>query len=161
MLPSLWPVHLEASSAGVMELSTTGPLPHAETTAISPHTTVKMLSQALRSSVGDSAAMIEGIVLTQGQRCLMRASVRAQQVSVARRTLVTTAPRQADMVQDMYLKELKAYKPPPEKPGQIVSRLNWNETELISEKVKPSSTSISSLCPSHRHHQKRQTSKTI
>ena len=38
------------------------------------------------------------------------------------------------MVQDMYLKELKAYKPAPEKPGQITSRLKPNETELIPRK---------------------------
>ncbi|PVI06228.1 hypothetical protein DM02DRAFT_583287 [Periconia macrospinosa] len=41
---------------------------------------------------------------------------RQQPAFVARRTfIVPTAVRQADLVQELYLKELKAYKPPPVK----------------------------------------------
>ncbi|RAH48066.1 ATP synthase subunit H [Aspergillus aculeatinus CBS 121060] len=43
--------------------------------------------------------------------------VSRQQVSVARRTFLTSAIRQADPVQDLYLRELRAYKPTPVKPG--------------------------------------------
>ncbi|KAI9661197.1 MAG: hypothetical protein M1821_009524 [Bathelium mastoideum] len=41
---------------------------------------------------------------------------RQQQVGLCRRTLIVpTATRQADLVQDMYLRELKSYKPTPVK----------------------------------------------
>ncbi|KAJ5095448.1 hypothetical protein NUU61_004804 [Penicillium alfredii] len=40
-----------------------------------------------------------------------------QQVPVARRTFLTSAVRQADPVQELYLRELKAYKPTPIKAG--------------------------------------------
>ncbi|RAH87223.1 hypothetical protein BO86DRAFT_385209 [Aspergillus japonicus CBS 114.51] len=43
--------------------------------------------------------------------------VSRQQVSVARRTFLTSAIRQADPVQDLYLRELRAYKPTPVKAG--------------------------------------------
>ncbi|ODM19206.1 hypothetical protein SI65_05823 [Aspergillus cristatus] len=40
-----------------------------------------------------------------------------QQVSVARRSFMNSAIRRADPVQELYLRELKAYKPTPVKPG--------------------------------------------
>ncbi|OJJ39196.1 hypothetical protein ASPWEDRAFT_36929 [Aspergillus wentii DTO 134E9] len=40
-----------------------------------------------------------------------------QQAFVARRGFLTSAVRQADPVQDLYLRELRAYKPTPVKPG--------------------------------------------
>ncbi|CAK37673.1 hypothetical protein AnigIFM63604_001267 [Aspergillus niger] len=43
--------------------------------------------------------------------------VSRQQVSVSRRTFLTSAVRQADPVQELYLRELRAYKPTPVKPG--------------------------------------------
>ncbi|KAH8694919.1 putative mitochondrial F1F0 ATP synthase subunit Atp14, partial [Talaromyces proteolyticus] len=46
---------------------------------------------------------------------LTRAS--RQSVGVSYRTFLTTATRRADPVQDLYLKELRAYKPKPIKPG--------------------------------------------
>ncbi|KAJ9293443.1 hypothetical protein DTO271G3_7708 [Paecilomyces variotii] len=58
-----------------------------------------MMSQSLRASRS---------LLTRVSR---------QQVSVARRTFLTSAARQADPVQDLYLRELRAYKPAPIKPG--------------------------------------------
>ncbi|CAG8888128.1 unnamed protein product [Penicillium egyptiacum] len=58
-----------------------------------------MMSQSLRAS-----------------RTLFSRASRAQ-VSVARRTFLTSAVRQADPVQDLYLRELKAYKPTPLKAG--------------------------------------------
>ncbi|KAJ5582470.1 hypothetical protein N7535_001090 [Penicillium sp. DV-2018c] len=58
-----------------------------------------MMSQSLRAS-----------------RTLFFRASRAQ-VSVARRTFLTSAVRQADPVQDLYLRELKAYKPTPIKAG--------------------------------------------
>ncbi|KAJ5255518.1 hypothetical protein N7505_010669 [Penicillium chrysogenum] len=58
-----------------------------------------MMSQSLRAS-----------------RTLFSRASRAQ-VSVARRTFLTSAVRQADPVQDLYLRELKAYKPTPIKAG--------------------------------------------
>ncbi|KKK19245.1 hypothetical protein ARAM_005285 [Aspergillus rambellii] len=45
------------------------------------------------------------------------ARVSRQQVSVARRTFLTSAVRRADPVQDLYLRELRAYKPTPIKAG--------------------------------------------
>ncbi|KAJ9213449.1 hypothetical protein DTO166G4_4892 [Paecilomyces variotii] len=63
------------------------------------HTTAAMMSQSLRASRS---------LLTRVSR---------QQVSVARRTFLTSAARQADPVQDLYLRELRAYKPAPIKPG--------------------------------------------
>ncbi|KZF19779.1 hypothetical protein L228DRAFT_271099 [Xylona heveae TC161] len=59
---------------------------------------LKMLLQSIRAS----------------RSTLARAA--RQQVTVSRRTFVTpTAVRYADLVQDLYLKELKAYKPAPAK----------------------------------------------
>ncbi|KAK1031778.1 ATP synthase F0 subcomplex subunit H atp14 [Friedmanniomyces endolithicus] len=58
-------------------------------------------------------------MLGQSMRTLRQLLVRAarqQHALTIRRTLITpTAIRQADLVQDMYLKELKAYKTPPVK----------------------------------------------
>ncbi|KAJ5674142.1 hypothetical protein N7462_009581 [Penicillium macrosclerotiorum] len=54
-----------------------------------------MMSQSLRASRS---------LLTRASR---------QQVPVARRTFLTSAVRRADQVQDLYLRELKAYKPTP------------------------------------------------
>ncbi|KAI9831595.1 MAG: hypothetical protein M1819_004827 [Sarea resinae] len=46
------------------------------------------------------------------------ARVARQQIILPRRTFITpTAIRQADLVQDLYLKELKGYKPPQVKPS--------------------------------------------
>ncbi|KAL2001821.1 hypothetical protein VTN02DRAFT_1164 [Thermoascus thermophilus] len=59
-----------------------------------------MMSQSLRAS-----------------RALLARATR-QQVSVSRRTFLTSAARQADPVQDLYLRELRAYKPAPAKPGE-------------------------------------------
>ncbi|KAJ5174393.1 uncharacterized protein N7482_000270 [Penicillium canariense] len=59
-----------------------------------------MMSQSLRASRS---------ILTRASR---------QQVPVAaRRTFLTSAVRRADQVQDLYLRELKAYKPTPVKPS--------------------------------------------
>ncbi|EWC43798.1 hypothetical protein DRE_07307 [Drechslerella stenobrocha 248] len=42
------------------------------------------------------------------------------------RTFVVTAPRQSDLVQDLYLKELKAYKPAPPKANDHEGQVrNW------------------------------------
>ncbi|KAL1984158.1 hypothetical protein VTN96DRAFT_9379 [Rasamsonia emersonii] len=43
--------------------------------------------------------------------------VTRQSGAVSRRTFLTTAARRADPVQDLYLRELRAYKPTPPKPG--------------------------------------------
>ncbi|OKL63552.1 hypothetical protein UA08_01292 [Talaromyces atroroseus] len=43
--------------------------------------------------------------------------VSRQSVGVSYRTFLTTATRRADPVQDLYLRELRAYKPKPTKPG--------------------------------------------
>ncbi|OJJ51521.1 hypothetical protein ASPZODRAFT_127605 [Penicilliopsis zonata CBS 506.65] len=56
-----------------------------------------MMSQSLRAS-----------------RSLLSRATR-QQGSVARRTFLTTVVRRADPVQDLYLRELRAYKPTPVK----------------------------------------------
>jgi len=40
-----------------------------------------------------------------------------QPLTITRRNLITTTVRQADPVQDLYLRELRAYKPPPTKPS--------------------------------------------
>ncbi|KAK4542572.1 hypothetical protein LTR36_006620 [Oleoguttula mirabilis] len=54
----------------------------------------------------------------RASRQLLARAARQQHAVTLRRTLITpTAVRQADMVQDMYLKELKAYKAPPVKPS--------------------------------------------
>ncbi|KAI9686450.1 MAG: hypothetical protein M1820_010634 [Bogoriella megaspora] len=46
------------------------------------------------------------------------ARIARQHVVLSRRTIITpTAVRQADLVQDMYLRELKSYKVPPVKPN--------------------------------------------
>ncbi|KAJ5155594.1 hypothetical protein N7492_008397 [Penicillium capsulatum] len=58
-----------------------------------------MMSQSVRASRS---------ILTRASR---------QQVPVARRTFLTSAVRRADPVQDLYLRELKAYKPTPIKPS--------------------------------------------
>ncbi|KAJ5795490.1 uncharacterized protein N7518_004030 [Penicillium psychrosexuale] len=65
-----------------------------------------MMSQSLRAS-----------------RTLFSRASRAQ-VSVARRTFLTSAVRQADPVQDLYLRELKAYKPTPIKAGDADEHAN-------------------------------------
>ncbi|KAK5169712.1 ATP synthase F0 subcomplex subunit H atp14 [Saxophila tyrrhenica] len=53
--------------------------------------------------------------LRASRQSLARAALRPQTASL-RRTLITpTTVRQADLVQDMYLRELKAYKPTPAK----------------------------------------------
>ncbi|KAK5128295.1 hypothetical protein LTR85_002962 [Meristemomyces frigidus] len=52
----------------------------------------------------------------RASRQLLARAARQQHAVTLRRTLITpTAVRQADLVQDMYLKELKAYKAPPVK----------------------------------------------
>ncbi|KAI6788814.1 hypothetical protein KC367_g5432 [Hortaea werneckii] len=60
----------------------------------------------------------------RASRQLLARAARQQHAVTMRRTLITpTAVRQADLVQDMYLKELRAYKPTPVKPtdaeGQV------------------------------------------
>ncbi|KAL2803083.1 ATP synthase complex subunit H-domain-containing protein [Aspergillus granulosus] len=59
-----------------------------------------MMSQSLRAS-----------------RSLFTRVSRQQVPSVARRTFLTSAVRRADPVQELYLRELRAYKPTPVKPG--------------------------------------------
>ncbi|KAL4885088.1 ATP synthase complex subunit H-domain-containing protein [Aspergillus karnatakaensis] len=59
-----------------------------------------MMSQSLRAS-----------------RTLFARVSRQQAPSVARRTFLTSAVRQADPVQELYLRELRAYKPTPIKAG--------------------------------------------
>ncbi|KAJ6152677.1 hypothetical protein N7497_006996 [Penicillium chrysogenum] len=73
-----------------------------------------MMSQSLRAS-----------------RTLFSRASRAQ-VSVARRTFLTSAVRQADPVQDLYLRELKAYKPTPIKAGDAEEH-SPEEANLASE----------------------------
>ncbi|ODH13582.1 hypothetical protein ACO22_07113 [Paracoccidioides brasiliensis] len=58
-----------------------------------------MMSQTLRTS---------GSLLARTAR---------QPLRVARRTFIATPIRQADLIQDMYLRELRAYRPPPTKPS--------------------------------------------
>ncbi|KAK2767805.1 hypothetical protein FQN54_003964 [Arachnomyces sp. PD_36] len=58
-----------------------------------------MMSQSLRAS-----------------RSLLSRATR-QHSAAARRTFVSSTVRQADPVQDLYLRELRAYKPTPTKPG--------------------------------------------
>ncbi|KAF2453291.1 ATP synthase complex subunit H-domain-containing protein [Lineolata rhizophorae] len=71
-----------------------------------------MLSHAIRASRSNSAAAV--------------ARVAARRVGVtSRRSLfVPSAVRQADLVQDMYLRELKNYKPPPVKPGDAEAHVH-------------------------------------
>ncbi|KAE8382550.1 ATP synthase complex subunit H-domain-containing protein [Aspergillus bertholletiae] len=59
-----------------------------------------MMSQSLRAS-----------------RSLFARVARQQVSSASRRTFLTSAVRQADPVQDLYLRELRAFKPTPVKPG--------------------------------------------
>ncbi|OOQ83408.1 ATP synthase H chain [Penicillium brasilianum] len=59
-----------------------------------------MMSQSLRAS-----------------RSLFTRASRQQVPVAARRTFLTSAVRRADQVQDLYLRELKAYKPTPIKPS--------------------------------------------
>ncbi|KAF7619451.1 putative mitochondrial F1F0 ATP synthase subunit Atp14 [Aspergillus flavus] len=59
-----------------------------------------MMSQSLRAS-----------------RSLFARVSRQQVSSASRRTFLTSAVRQADPVQDLYLRELRAFKPTPVKPG--------------------------------------------
>ncbi|RJE20642.1 hypothetical protein PHISCL_07030 [Aspergillus sclerotialis] len=59
-----------------------------------------MMSQSLRAS-----------------RSLLSRATRQQFAAVPRRGFLTSAVRQADPVQDLYLRELRAYKPQPVKPG--------------------------------------------
>ncbi|PGH35152.1 F-type H+-transporting ATPase subunit H [[Emmonsia] crescens] len=58
-----------------------------------------MMSQSLRAS-----------------RSLLARTAR-QPLTVARRTFIATPIRQADIVQDLYLREVRAYKAPPTKPS--------------------------------------------
>ncbi|KAL4896976.1 ATP synthase complex subunit H-domain-containing protein [Aspergillus ambiguus] len=58
-----------------------------------------MMSQSLRAS-----------------RSLFVRAARQQVPTAARRTFLTSAVRQADPVQELYLRELRAYKPSPVKP---------------------------------------------
>ncbi|ODH53567.1 hypothetical protein GX48_00400 [Paracoccidioides brasiliensis] len=44
-------------------------------------------------------------------------NIARQPLRVARRTFIATPIRQADLIQDMYLRELRAYRPPPTKPS--------------------------------------------
>ncbi|KAG2412281.1 hypothetical protein HFD88_009838 [Aspergillus terreus] len=59
-----------------------------------------MMSQSLRAS-----------------RSLFVRASRQQVSTAARRTFLTSAIRQADPVQELYLRELRTYKPSPVKPG--------------------------------------------
>ncbi|PKX92084.1 uncharacterized protein P174DRAFT_453321 [Aspergillus novofumigatus IBT 16806] len=59
-----------------------------------------MMSQTLRAS-----------------RSLLARVSRQQVSSVTRRSFLTSAVRQADPVQELYLRQLQAYKPTPIKPG--------------------------------------------
>ncbi|KAE8348314.1 ATP synthase complex subunit H-domain-containing protein [Aspergillus coremiiformis] len=59
-----------------------------------------MMSQSLRAS-----------------RSLFARVSRQQVSSASRRTFLTSAVRQADPVQELYLRELRAFKPSPIKPG--------------------------------------------
>ncbi|PGH27467.1 hypothetical protein AJ80_00947 [Polytolypa hystricis UAMH7299] len=52
----------------------------------------------------------------RASRSLLARTTR-QVAPVARRSFVTTTVRQADLVQDLYLRELRAYKPTPTKPS--------------------------------------------
>ncbi|PGH18072.1 hypothetical protein AJ79_00699 [Helicocarpus griseus UAMH5409] len=52
----------------------------------------------------------------RASRSLLARTAR-QPLTVARRTFIATPVRQADLVQDLYLRELRAYKPPPTKPS--------------------------------------------
>ncbi|KAJ5493078.1 hypothetical protein N7539_001824 [Penicillium diatomitis] len=71
-----------------------------------------MMSQSLRAS-----------------RSLLTRASRQQVPVAARRTFLTSAVRRADQVQDLYLRELKAYKPTPVKPSDA----EGNEANLASE----------------------------
>ncbi|KAL3469815.1 ATP synthase complex subunit H-domain-containing protein, partial [Aspergillus californicus] len=62
--------------------------------------TAAMMSQSLRAS-----------------RSLFSRVSRQQVPSVVRRTFLTSTVRRADPVQELYLRELRAYKPTPVKPG--------------------------------------------
>ncbi|EZF11151.1 hypothetical protein H112_07738 [Trichophyton rubrum D6] len=66
-------------------------------TASQAHTSVAMMSQSLRSSVS-----------------FLSRAVR-QQSPIVRRSFATTPTRRADPVQDLYIRELAAYKPSPRK----------------------------------------------
>ncbi|KXT02461.1 hypothetical protein AC578_7821 [Pseudocercospora eumusae] len=54
-----------------------------------------------------------GQTLRASSQSLARAALRQNAVTLRRTFITPTAVRQADLVQDMYLKELKAYKPAP------------------------------------------------
>ncbi|GAB7361998.1 hypothetical protein MBLNU230_g2034t1 [Neophaeotheca triangularis] len=55
--------------------------------------------------------------LRASRQSLARATRQSNTAALRRTFVAPTATRQADMVQDMYLRELKAYKAPPVKAG--------------------------------------------
>ncbi|KAA8646179.1 hypothetical protein EYZ11_004788 [Aspergillus tanneri] len=59
----------------------------------------------------------------RASRSLLSRLSRQQVSSLSRRTFLTSAVRQADPVQDLYLRELRAYKPTPIKPSDAESHV--------------------------------------
>jgi len=55
--------------------------------------------------------------LRASRSALSRAAAHQQKIAVPHRTFLTSAARRADPVQDLYLRELRSYKPTPPKPG--------------------------------------------
>ncbi|KAF9889952.1 hypothetical protein FE257_006826 [Aspergillus nanangensis] len=68
------------------------------------------MSQSLRASTWLTVRPLS-------KRSLLTRASRQQVSSVSRRTFLTSAVRQADPVQELYLRELRAYKPTPVKAG--------------------------------------------
>lgn len=69
-----------------------------------------MLAQSMRASVRYLQSSIDP-PLTVLQRSLLARAARQQSIALSRRTIMTpTAIRSAELVQDLYLRELKAYK---------------------------------------------------
>ncbi|EEA26796.1 mitochondrial F1F0 ATP synthase subunit Atp14, putative [Talaromyces marneffei ATCC 18224] len=64
--------------------------------------------------------------MANGRICVQRSlltRVNRQSVGVSYRTFMTTATRRADPVQDLYLRELRAYKPKPVKAGEAEAQV--------------------------------------
>ncbi|KAJ5093034.1 hypothetical protein N7456_008895 [Penicillium angulare] len=70
-----------------------------------------------------------------------------QQVPVARRTFLTSAVRRADPVQDLYLRELKAYKPTPIKAGDADAHVQ--KFALPSAPASPEEANLASELSSY------------
>ncbi|KAF2723136.1 hypothetical protein K431DRAFT_283302 [Polychaeton citri CBS 116435] len=62
-------------------------------------------------------------MLAQSLRASRQSLARAAMQTSARRTFAATTFRSADLVQDLYLKEIKAYKSPPLKAGDADSHV--------------------------------------